>query len=161
MIALLAAGASSAAVLVGVATLGLRHLPLGAVLQSRLTAGRTRRALLSWFLIDETTGLALTRDEPVERTLATAGALAYAAWVAGTAAGVAGASIAAIEPLAEALFPVLSVGLAALTATTRADARRALLAGVVAVAVLVAWPGAGALGAIGIAVAVAATVREP
>lgn len=158
MIALLAAGAAPAGVLVGVATLALRHLPLGAVLRPRLAAARPRRALVSWFLIDETTGLALTRDEPVERTLATAGGLAYLAWIVGTVAGVAGASFATVEPLADALFPVLFVGLAALTARTRPDAMRALLAGGAAVALLVVWPGAGALGAIGVAIVVAAGV---
>jgi predicted branched-subunit amino acid permease len=158
MVALLAAGATPAGVLAGVATLALRHLPLGAVLHGRLTAERRRRALLSWFLIDETTGLALTRDEPVEATLATSGTLAHLAWIAGTAGGVAGASVASVEPLADALFPVLFVGLAALTATTRSDAGRALLAGAVALGLLLAWPGAGALGAIGVAITVAAVV---
>lgn len=158
MIALLAAGAAPAGVLVGVATLALRHLPLGVVLRPRLAAARPRRALVSWFLIDETTGLALTRDEPVDRTLATAGGLAYLAWIVGTVAGVAGASFATVEPLADALFPVLFVGLAALTARTRSDAMRALLAGGAAVALLVVWPGAGALGAIGVAIVVAAGV---
>lgn len=110
MVALLAAGATPAGVLGGVATLALRHLPLGAVLQPKLSADRRRRALLSWFLIDETTGLALTRDEPLERTLATSGALAYVAWVLGTIGGVAGASVASVEPLADALSPCCSSG---------------------------------------------------
>lgn len=158
MIALLAAGAGPAALIGGVAVLGLRHLPLGAVLLSRSSADRGRRALLSLFLTDETTGLALTRPEPIERTLATTGGLAYGAWVLGTVGGVAGASAGSVAPLADALFPVLFVGLAALTASTRADGGRALLAGAAAVALLLAWPGAGAIGAIVVAVAVAALV---
>lgn len=161
MVALLAAGATGIGVLGAVATLALRHVPLGAVLQPRLVSGRLRRVLLSWFLIDETTGLALTRTDSAERTLAVSGALAYGAWVAGTAVGVLGGSFEAVEPLAEALFPVLFVGLAALTATTRADAARALLTGVGCLALLLAWPGAGALGAIAVAVAVAAVVVRP
>jgi len=161
MVALLAAGATPVAVLGGVATLALRHLPLGAVLLPKLTADRRRRALVSWFLIDETTGLALTRDEPVERTLATSGGLAYAAWVLGTIGGVAGGSLASVEPLADALFPVLFVGLAALTTATRSDAGRALLAGGAGLALLLAWPGAGALGVIAVAIAVAAVVPAP
>jgi predicted branched-subunit amino acid permease len=159
MIALLAAGAAPAGVLVGVATLALRHLPLGAVLRPRMVATRPRRALVSWFLIDETTGLALTRNEPVERTLTTAGGLAYLMWVLGTVTGVAGASFATVEPLADALFPVLFVGLAALTAATGSDAVRGVLAGAAAVALLLVWPGAGALGAIAVAIAVSALVR--
>lgn len=156
MIGMLAAGTGPGGVLVGVTTLAVRHLPLGAVLRTRLTARRGVRAALSWFLIDETTGLAMARGAPVERALAVSGGLAYAGWIAGTVAGVAGASLASIAPLAEALFPVLFVGLAGLTTTTRADARRALVAGAAALALLLVWPGAGALGAIGVALAVAA-----
>lgn len=158
LVALLAAGASTVGVLGGTAVLALRHLPLGAVLQPRLRADRPRRALLSWFLIDETVGLALTRPGPVERTMTVSGSTAYVAWILGTAAGVTGASLTSVEPLAEALFPVLFVGLAALVASTRADAGRAVLAGVAALALLLVWPGAGALGAIAVALAVAAVV---
>jgi predicted branched-subunit amino acid permease len=161
MIALLAAGATTLGVLGGVGALALRHLPLGAVLRPRFRANRGRRALVSWFLIDETTGLALTRAEPVERTLAISGSLAYAAWVLGTIGGVAGASAAPVEPLAGALFPVLFVGLASLTARSRSDAGRALAAGAASLAVLLAWPAGGALAAIGVAVAVAAAGRAP
>lgn len=156
MVALLAAGASTTGVLAGAAMLALRHVPLGALLRRQLTAPRWRRALVSLFLIDETTGLALTRDEPVERTLVTAGALAYLGWVAGTAVGVLGASLASVEPLADALFPVLFVGLAALTTRTRSDLARAAVAGGVSLALLALVPAAGALGAIAVAVAVAA-----
>lgn len=161
MVALLAAGATPAGVLGAVATLALRHLPLGAVLRPRLTTGRAQRALVSWFLIDETTGLALTLDEPTERTLAISGGLAYTAWILGTIVGVAGGSLARIEPLAAALFPVLFIGLAALTTATRSDTVRALLAGGVALGLLLVWPGAGALGAIAVAVAVATVVPAP
>ncbi|MGH9229932.1 MAG: AzlC family ABC transporter permease [Acidimicrobiales bacterium] len=161
MVALLAAGATPVGVLGGVTTLALRHLPLGAVLRPRLTASRGRRALTSWFLIDETTGMALTRADPVESTLAISGSLAYAAWVAGTIGGVAGGSLASAEPVADALSPVLFVGLAALTAATPSDRRRALLAGAAAVALLLASPAVGALGAIATAIVVAAVVRSP
>ncbi|MGH8929210.1 MAG: AzlC family ABC transporter permease [Egibacteraceae bacterium] len=161
MVALVAAGAPPAGVLGGVATLALRHLPLGAVLQPKVTACRWRRVLLSWFLIDETTGLALAGEGPVERTLAISGGLVYVAWVAGTIGGVAGGSLTSVEPLADALFPVLFVGLAALTVATRADIMRALLAGGAALVLLLAWPGAGALGAIAVAITVAAVLPNP
>ena len=88
MVALLAAGASPAGVLAGVAPLALRHLPLGAIMAPRLPASRTRRALVSWFLIDETAGVALAGAGPVERTMAVTGGLSYLAWVTGTTAGV-------------------------------------------------------------------------
>jgi predicted branched-subunit amino acid permease len=161
MIALLAAGATPAGVLGAVATLAVRHLPLGAVLQPRITTGRARRVLVSWFLIDETTGLALALDEPAERTLTISGGLAYTAWVLGTIAGAAGSTLGGVEPLAAALFPVLFVGLAALTTVTHADTARALLAGAASLGLLLAWPGAGALGAIAVAIAVAAMVPAP
>lgn len=161
MVALLAAGATPAGVVAGTATLALRHLPLGAVLQPRMQGNRRRRGLVAWFLVDETTGLSLTRDEPVERTLTVTGGLAYLAWVAGTVGGVAGASLASVEPLADALFPVLFVGLAALTTATSADARRALAAGLASLALLALWPDAGAPAVLLVALAAATTGRTP
>jgi predicted branched-subunit amino acid permease len=156
MVGLLASGATDLAVVAGVVPLALRHVPLAAVLQPRLAPGRTRRVLLSWFLTDETTGLALSRTGPADRTVAVTGALAYGAWVLGTVAGVAGASAGELAPVADAVFPVLFVGLAAVTARARADAARAVVAGTAAVVLVLAVPGAGILGGIAVAVAVAA-----
>jgi branched chain amino acid efflux pump len=155
MVGLLASGANAVGVVAGVVPLALRHLPLAAVLRPRLASGRARRALLSWFLTDETTGLALTRGGSAERTVAVTGALAYGAWIAGTVAGVAGVSVDRLAPVADAVFPVLFVGLAAVTARTRADASRAIVAGLAATSVLLAAPGAGVLGAVAVAMAVA------
>jgi predicted branched-subunit amino acid permease len=160
MVGLLAAGATPAGLLGAVTMLALRHLPLGAVLQPHLSSGRVRRVLVSLLLTDETTGLALTLDHPAERTIAVSGGLAYTAWVAGTIIGVAGGTLAVVEPLAAALFPVLFVGLAALTATTRSDTVRAVLAGGAALGLLLVWPGAGALGAITVAIAAAAVPTQ-
>jgi predicted branched-subunit amino acid permease len=165
MVALLVAGAGPWGVIGAVGTLALRHIPLGAVLRPRLPASRVRRGLVSWFLIDETTGLALTRDEPAGRTLAISGGFAYAAWVVGTIIGVTGGSVAAdavavVEPMAAAVFPVLFVGLAALTVRVRADAGRALVAGAASFGLLLAWPEAGVLGAIAVAVIVASSVTS-
>lgn len=161
MVALVAAGATPVAVLGAVTTLALRHLPLGAVLQPLLSVGRARRALIAPFLTDETTGLALASGERAERTVAVSGGLAYCAWVTGTAVGLVGGSLAPAEPLAAALFPVLFVGLAALTAASRSDGARALLAGMASLGLLVVWPDAGALGAIAIAIAVSWAVKTP
>ena len=156
MVGLLASGGSAAAVLASVIPLALRHVPLGAILRPRLSCGRGRRMLMSWFLTDETVGLALSRQPPAERTVVLSGAAAYAAWVAGTVGGVAGASLGAIAPLAEAVFPVLFIGLAAVTAHRRRDAVLALVAGAGAAALLVVAPGAGVLGGLAVAVTVAA-----
>jgi predicted branched-subunit amino acid permease len=161
MVALVAAGATPVAVVGAVATLALRHLPLGAVLQPVLTASRGRRALIAPFLLDETVGLALTTNARAERTLAVSGGLAYAGCVGGTIIGVAGGTFASVEPLAAALFPVLFVGLAALTARTLSDAARAILTGAASAGLLIMLPGAGALGVIAVAVAVSCVVRAP
>lgn len=159
MVALLAAGSTPLGVLAGIAPLALRHLPLGAIVRPRLPASRRQRALLAWFLIDETAGLALTSARPAARTMTVAGTLSYLAWIAGTAAGTAGTSLPGVEPLADALFPVLFVGLAALTATTQAAAQRGIVAGAISLALLLAWPEAGILGALAIALTVAALGR--
>lgn len=161
MVGLLASGATALGVVAGVVPLALRHVPLAAVLQPRLAPGRARRVLLSWFLTDETTGLALSRPGPAERTVAVTGALAYGAWVLGTVAGVAGASAGELAPVADAVFPVLFVGLSAVTARARADAARAVIAGSAAVVLLLAVPGAGVLGGIAVAVVAAAAGPRP
>lgn len=157
MVALAGNGATPAAILGAVFLLGLRHLPLGALIRGRMRSGRGRRAALSWFLIDETVGLSISLDHPTERTLLISGTVAYLAWVAGTAVGVAGGSVAAVEPLAAALFPVLFVGLAAITTTHRGDALRCVGAALGTVVVLGVWPQAGALAAVGMAGVAAST----
>jgi branched chain amino acid efflux pump len=156
MVGLLASGGSAAAVLASVIPLALRHVPLGAILRPRLRSGRAGRALVSLFLTDETVGLALARQPPAERTVVLSGAVAYAAWVAGTVAGVAGASLGAIAVLAEAMFPVLFIGLAAVTTRRRRDAVLAAVAGTVTAALLLVAPGAGVLGGLAVAIMVAA-----
>lgn len=156
MVGLLAAGATPLAVLVGVFPLALRHLPLGVLVRPRVHATRVRRALLACFLTDETVGLALTRPESPARTMTVVGGLAYAAWIVGTGAGIAGASVDGLRPLADALFPVLFVGLAAVTVRSAGDAWRAVAAGACAAVVLSIAPEAGVLGALGVAAGAAA-----
>lgn len=146
MVGLLASGASTVAVLAVVTVLGLRHLPLGAVLRPRLEGGMGSRLLRSWFLLDETAGLAIAGRGSPARTLLVAGIAAYTAWVGGTVLGVMGADLGDIESLAQVVFPVLFVGLAALTGHRRADAVRAVLAGLLSLGLLTVWPQAGALG---------------
>lgn len=156
LIALLAAGGSAAGVVGGVAILALRHLPLGAMVRPALAElPRPRRALLSLVLLDETVGLALARPAATQRTLALSGVAAYLAWVLGTAAGVVGASLEVLEPLAEALFPVLFVGLATLASRTRGDRARAVVAVLSSLLLLLILPEAGALGVLAVAVAAA------
>ncbi|MFP3915312.1 MAG: AzlC family ABC transporter permease [Actinomycetota bacterium] len=160
MVALAANGAGTAAILGAVTLLGLRHLPLGALVRQRITSGRGRRAFLSWFLVDETASLSISLGHPAERTLLISGVVAYLAWLGGTAVGVAGVSVAAVEPLAEVLFPVLFVGLAALTAADRDDVLRAVGAALATGAVIWLWPQAGAPAAVAMALGMAVPRRR-
>lgn len=159
MVGLVDAGATSAGILVAVAVLGLRHVPLAAVLLPRLRGGRRSRALYALVLLDETAGLAVAAERPAGTTMVVVGVAAYVAWVTGTVAGVLGADLLAAAPLASVVFVILFVGLSALTCRSAADAGRAVAAGVLTVVLLVALPAAGALGAILVALVTAATVR--
>lgn len=159
MVGLVAAGAAPAAVLLAVAVLGLRHVPLAAVLRTRLAGSRARRGLLALVLIDEAVGLAVAARRPAARTMVVVGISAYGAFLVGTVAGVLGADLVAAAPLASVVFVILFVGLAALTCRSAADAGRAAVAGAAAGGLLVAFPAAGALGAILVAAACAALLR--
>lgn len=161
IVGLVDAGAAPGAILLAVAVLGLRHLPLAAVVRARLDVDRPRRALLALVLLDETAGLAVASERPAARTMAVVGAWAYSAWVGGTVAGVLGANLVAAEPVVSVVFVILFIGLSALTCRSASDVRRAAAAAAGTALLLVAVPSAGALGAIVVAVACAAMVRSP
>lgn len=129
---LLAGGASVAAVVLMAIALNARHLVLGAVLRPRIEGSSLRRALLAWFLIDESFGLAIAAGRRTGFVLAATGCLFFLAWLGGTVLGILGARAVAIEGLAAALFPVLFVGLAAITARGREGALRAAAAAAIA-----------------------------
>jgi predicted branched-subunit amino acid permease len=116
VVALLAGGAGVGAVLVTVLALNARNLVLGAAIRPQLATSRLRRAVLGWFLLDESFGLAITTGRRAAWVLAVSGALCYVAWQVGTLLGVAGAQVLSLENFATAVFPVLFVGLAAITA---------------------------------------------
>ncbi|HEY7847457.1 MAG TPA: AzlC family ABC transporter permease [Candidatus Limnocylindria bacterium] len=138
MIGLVAAGAGGAAILATVALLNVRHLLMGAVLRPSLGPSRLKRALLAWFLLDESFGFTMVaaertppgaaRIEVAERTLLITGLCCYGAWLIGTALGILGAGVQGLEELSIALFPVLFIALAALTARTLSLAARAVVA---------------------------------
>lgn len=159
ILGLLDVGATPLAILLGVGVLSLRHLPLAAIMLPRLHSSRPRRSLLALVLIDETVGLAVASSRPAARTLVVVGAAAYAAWVAGTAAGVLGADLLGAAPLAGVVFVILFIGLSGLTCRTGGDLGRAVITGAGAAVLLVVVPEAGAIGVIGVALGVAATVR--
>jgi predicted branched-subunit amino acid permease len=79
--------------------------------------------------------------------------------VVGTVAGTMGASAASFQPVAEALFPVLFVALAAMTVTRRSAMARAAVSGVGVAALLTVVPTVGVIGGVGVAVACAAVGR--
>lgn len=149
IVALLGAGATTLPLLLTAGVLNLRHLVLGAALRSRFESGPLRRALLAFFLADETFGFAIAAGntaEPravgaaTERTLLYSGLTLYVAWFVGTVVGVLGGGLAAVEGLAGALFPVLFIGLASLAATRRSHVVRALAAALLTAAVALLLP---------------------
>jgi predicted branched-subunit amino acid permease len=137
---LLASGAGAAAIVLTAIALNARHVVLGAILRPRLGGSARRRALLAWFMLDESFGLAIAAGQRAPLVLLASGLLFFAAWLAGTALGLFGARLVAVEGLAAALFPVLFVGLSAITARGRAGALRAVLAAALAVGLALLLP---------------------
>jgi predicted branched-subunit amino acid permease len=133
-------GAGAVGIVVTVLALNARHLVLGAALRPRVEGGRARRAVLSWFLIDESFGLAMASPRRAGHVLLLAGATCYVAWLIGTVLGVVGARLVALEGLATAVFPVLFIGLAALTAAGRHSVGRAVVAGLTVALLALAVP---------------------
>src|SRR5690606_27721934 len=140
VVGLLAAGAGPVAVLLTAATLNVRHLVMGAVLRPHVGGSRWRRAGLAFLLLDETFGFALSHREDAERALLVTGALLHLCWQAGTVLGVLGAGLEGMAGLAEAIFPVLFVGLAAVAIPTRGMLARTVVAAALTGVLLVAWP---------------------
>lgn len=145
-VGLLLGGAGPWALIAAAATLNARHLLLGAALRPRLAISPVRRAVLAWFMIDESFGLTMAAKTHPVATLAITGALCYLAWVVGTVVGTLGASLTSLRSAAEAVFPVAFIGLTALTASSRGIVVRSIAAAVITLAVMQFWPaGRGAL----------------
>ena len=170
LVALLGAGATLVPLLLTAVVLNLRHLVLGAALRSRFESGPLRRALLAFFLVDETFGFAIAAGNAVEpravgatteRTLLVAGLALWVAWLVGTVVGVLGGGLAAVESVAGAIFPVLFIGLAALAVTRPSHVARAVAAAVLTAAVAVLRPDLRMLAPVIAGVLVALPGREP
>lgn len=154
-VALLAAGAAAPALLITALVLNLRHIVMGAVVRPWLGPSRVKRAVLAWFLLDETFGFTIAaagrapageaRTAVAERTLLVTGVMCYAAWICGTLLGVVGAGLPALEGFAGAVFPVLFIGLATLAARSRSVAFRAVAAAAVTAVICLALPDVRAL----------------
>ena len=160
LVGLVSAGAGAAALVGGAMTLNLRNIALGAVMRPRVQRSRMQRLGLAWFLTDEAVGLSLTAGTEATRTLLLAGSMFYVSWQLGTALGLVGASVDAVQAGAEAVFPVLFIGLAALSCPSRSVAVRAVVAaGATALAVSL-WPGASAVASVLAAILVAIPGRD-
>jgi len=125
---LIASGAGVAAVVLTALALNARHLVLGAVLRPRIEGSPLRRAVLAWFMLDESFGLAVASGRRASFVLLASGALFFIAWQLGTLLGVLGARLIAVEGLAAALFPVLFIGLTAITVRGREGILRVAMA---------------------------------
>jgi predicted branched-subunit amino acid permease len=137
---LAAGGAGPLAILLTALALNFRHLVLGALLRPHLTVSTARRAGLAWFLVDETFGLAYAARARVARTLLVVGIVCYLSWLIGTAVGLLGTTLAPLEGVAGAIFPVLFIGLAAVTSLQLSVAMRAVVAAFLVVAVALTLP---------------------
>lgn len=140
MVGLLLAGASTSTLFATAALLNLRHLLLGAALRARISGSVLTRAGLGWFLIDESVALTLAAQERSGMTLFASGLLFYIAWFLGTLVGTLGAALPQFGSVAEAIFPVLFVGLASISADRRDLRLRALVAAFISVVLVVMWP---------------------
>ena len=170
LVALLGAGATVVPLLLTAVVLNLRHLVLGAALRSRFESGPLRRALLAFFLVDETFGFAIAAGNTVEprvvgatteRTLLVAGLTLWIAWLIGTVVGVMGGGLAAVEHVAGAIFPVLFIGLASLAVRRPSHVVRAIAAAGLTAAVAVLLPDLRMLAPVIAGVLVAVPGREP
>ena len=139
VVGLLSSGAGIGAIIATVLALNARNLVLGAAIRPQLAVSRLRCAILGWFLVDESFGLAIASGTEAARVLLLSGAVFYVAWQVGTLLGVAGAQVVTLADFASSIFPVLFVGLAAITARgTFAVARVVAAVAIVLIAARVA-----------------------
>jgi predicted branched-subunit amino acid permease len=173
VLALLTTGATAPAMLLTAAILNVRHLVMGAVLRPSLGESRLKRALLAWFLLDESFGFTVLaagrveagpkREAMAEHTLLVTGICCYGAWIVGTGLGILGAGLPGLDGLARAVFPVLFIALAALTARTLSLAGRAIGAALITAAICLTLPDWRGLAPVvaGLAVALPDDPRRP
>ena len=161
VLSLLLGGAPPVALLLTALTLNLRNLVLGAILRARISVSPLTRAGLSWFLIDETVGLAVQPKRNSARIVVVAGLICYFAWTAGTVVGIFGAAVGGLRGMAEALFPVLFVGLSTISARDRGTGVRAIVAALVTVVLVKLWPAARGVVPVIAALIVAVARRTP
>lgn len=142
LLGLVTSGAGPIALIATAIALNARHIVLAAVLRPRFRGSFITRALQSAVILDESFGLAVAAGPRAPVVLMTSGVLFYFAWITGTILGVLGASVDGVERLAAAVFPVLFIGLAAVTGRGRDAAVRAALAGTAVIVLSILVPDA-------------------
>jgi len=138
---LLAQGGGAGAVISAAAILNARNVVLGAVLRSRVRDGLVRRAGVAFLMDDESFGLGMASARSAVKVVLGAGAIFFVAWVGGTAIGAfAGSGSVVFADAATAMFPVLFVGLAAISVEDRAGLVRTVAAGTGTLGLVYAFP---------------------
>jgi 4-azaleucine resistance transporter AzlC len=137
-VSVLAAGGGVLAAVAAAVLLNARYGPMGLAAAPVFRGGRTRRLAEAQLVVDEAWALSSNRGRFDRHILLGAGLLLYAAWVAGTAAGVvAGSALGDPENLGlDAAFPALFMALLA-GQLGSGEARAASIAGAVIALVLV------------------------
>ncbi|CAN5825354.1 hypothetical protein BH24CHL5_BH24CHL5_05560 [soil metagenome] len=152
---LLASGAGVGAIVLVAVALNMRHVVLGAVLRPRVDGSPLRRAVMAFFMLDESFGLAVASGRRAAYVLLVSGFAFFVCWQVGTLLGLLGARLVAVEGLAAALFPVLFIGLAAITVRGRVGVLRAAIAAALVIAVALYVPDLHAFAPIAAALIVA------
>jgi predicted branched-subunit amino acid permease len=138
---LVSQGAAAGAVVSAVALLNARNVVLGAILRRRVRRGLLGRLGVAFLMDDESFGLAVASAMPAATVVLGAGAIFFVAWVGGTAVGVlAGSGTVLFAGAAAAMFPVLFVGLAAISVEDRAGLVRTAAAGICTLGLVYALP---------------------
>jgi predicted branched-subunit amino acid permease len=159
-VGLLVSGAGVLPIVLTALALNTRHVVLGAVLRPYIGGSRLRRALMAWFLLDESFALAVASRQRAGFVLVVGGVIFYLSWQLGTVLGLLGAQAAGLAGLAAAVFPVLFIGLCTLTIRHRGDVVRVLLAAIVVVAISQLVPEADAFAPVLAAITVALLGRQ-
>lgn len=126
--AVLQAGGGAAAAVLAAVLLNSRYLPMGVSVAPDLGGSPLRRLLMAQLVVDESWGVARTRDGVDAGRLLGAGLVLYLAWVAGTAAGLLLAGVLP-EPRTlglDAAFPALFLALLVAGVRNRTDTAVAL-----------------------------------
>ena len=165
MVGVIGAGGSVWAGAATAALLGSRNALYGLRLSSLLNAGGWRRPAASHFVIDETTAMAIARDDPALSRFAfwTTGFALFTLWNLGTLIGALATHVVANPKLLglDAAPPAAFLALLAPRLRAREPLAIALAAGVVAIAVLPFVPAGVPLLIVALLVSLFGWLRKP